>query len=91
MQKNMDSLGGLIFSQRVLLALTQAGASREKAYSLVQRNAMPAWRGEGAFLDNLKADAEVTTHLSAAEIEKLFDLGYHTKNIDVIFKRVFDR
>lgn len=91
MQKNMDSLGGLIFSQRVLLALTQAGASREEAYSLVQRNAMPAWRGEGAFLDNLKADAEVTTHLSAAEIEKLFDLGYHTKNIDVIFKRVFDR
>ena len=90
MQKNMDSLGGLIFSQRVLLALTQAGASREKAYSLVQRNAMPAWRGEGAFLDNLKADAEVTTHLAAPEIEKLFDLGYHTKNIDVIFKRVFD-
>ncbi|WP_411818162.1 adenylosuccinate lyase [Hyphococcus sp. DH-69] len=89
MQENMDRLGGLIFSQRVLLALTQAGASREEAYRLVQRNAMPAWRGEGAFLDNLKADSDVTAKLSAEEIEVLFDLGYHTKNVDVIFDRVF--
>ncbi|WP_375203007.1 adenylosuccinate lyase [Hyphococcus sp.] len=89
MLDNMNSLNGLIFSQRVLLALTQAGASREDAYSLVQRNAMPAWRGEGLFLDNLKADMDVTTHLSETDLEKLFDLTYHTKNVDVIFKRVF--
>lgn len=89
MQENMDRLGGLIFSQRVLLALTQAGASREEAYSLVQRNAMPAWRGEGAFLDNLKADKDVTSRLSADDLERLFDLSYHTKNVDVIFNRVF--
>ena len=89
MLANMNSLNGLIFSQRVLLALTQAGASREEAYSLVQRNAMPAWRGEGLFLDNLKGDADVTKHLDAASLESLFDLSYHTKNIDVIFRRVF--
>lgn len=89
MQENMDRLGGLIFSQRVLLALTQAGASREEAYSLVQRNAMPAWRGEGLFFDNLKADSDVTAKLSKNELESLFDLNYHTKNVDVIFERVF--
>ncbi len=89
MLSNMNSLNGLIFSQRVLLALTQAGAAREEAYSLVQRNAMPAWRGEGLFLDNLKADKDVTQHLSAADLESLFDLTYHTKNVDVIFRRVF--
>jgi adenylosuccinate lyase len=89
MLENMNSLGGLIFSQRVLLALTQAGASREEAYSLVQRCAMPAWRGEGLFLDNLKADNDVTAHLPPADIEALFDLSYHTKNVDMIFQRVF--
>ena len=89
MQANLDQLGGLIHSQRVLLALTQAGASREEAYSMVQRNAMPAWRGEGAFLDNLKADQDVIARLDANALEALFDLGYHTKNIDVIFERVF--
>lgn len=89
MLANMNSLNGLIFSQRVLLALTQAGASREEAYSLVQRNAMPAWRGEGLFLDNLQADKDVTAHLSVSDLESLFDLTYHTKNVDVIFKRVF--
>ena len=89
MLANMNSLNGLIFSQRLLLALTQAGASREDAYSYVQRNAMPAWRGEGLFLDNLKADEDVTKHLPPAEIEALFDLDYHTKNVDAIFKRVF--
>ncbi|MEM8772922.1 MAG: adenylosuccinate lyase [Pseudomonadota bacterium] len=88
-QENLDRLSGLVFSQRVLLALTQAGVSREDAYALVQRNAMPAWRGEGAFLDNLKADENVTAHLPKAEIEALFDLSFHTKHVDTIFDRVF--
>ncbi|MGC6476445.1 MAG: adenylosuccinate lyase [Parvibaculales bacterium] len=90
MQANMDKLGGLIHSQRVLLALTQAGVSREDAYRLVQRNAMPVWRGEGVFLDLLKADDEVRAALSDTELENLFDLGYHLKHVDTIFKRVFD-
>ena len=89
MQDNLDRLGGLIFSQRVLLALTQAGVSREDSYRYVQRNAMPAWRGEGAFLDNLKADEDVATRLSGDELDALFDLGHHTKHVDTIFKRVF--
>ncbi|MGC6511196.1 MAG: adenylosuccinate lyase [Parvibaculales bacterium] len=89
MQANMDSLGGLIHSQRVLLALTQAGVSREDAYRLVQRNAMPVWRGEGVFLDLLKADEEVRAALSEEELENLFDLGYHLKHVDTIFDRVF--
>ena len=87
MQANMDKLGGLMHSQRVLLALTQKGVSREDSYRLVQRNAMPVWRGEGVFLDLLKADKDVV--LSDAELEDLFDLGYHTKHVDTIFKRVF--
>lgn len=89
MQKNLDRLGGLVHSQRVLLALTQKGASREDAYKLVQRNAMPVWRGEGDFLQLLKGDAEVKKYLSDAEIEEQFDLGYHLKHVDTIFKRVF--
>ncbi|NNL88405.1 MAG: adenylosuccinate lyase [Marinicaulis sp.] len=89
MQENLDRLGGLIFSQRVLLALTQAGVSREDSYTYVQRNAMPAWRGEGAFLDNLKADKQVATRLSGEELDALFDLGHHTKHVDTIFERVF--
>jgi adenylosuccinate lyase len=89
MQKNLDRLGGLVHSQRVLLALTQKGASREDAYRLVQRNAMPVWRGEGDFLTLLKADAEVTGYLSPVEIEACFDLGYHLKHVDTIFRRVF--
>ncbi len=89
MKRNLDRLGGLIHSQRVLLALTQKGVSREDAYSLVQRNAMPVWRGEGDFLNLLKADADVTKALSDAELEDLFDLGYHLKNVDMIFQRVF--
>ncbi len=89
MQKNLDRLGGLVHSQRVLLALTQKGASREDAYRLVQRNAMPVWRGEGDFLTLLKADADVTAKLSHQEIEDCFDLGYHLKHVDTIFKRVF--
>ena len=87
MQANLDKLGGLVHSQRVLLALTQAGVSREDAYRLVQRNAMPVWRGEGQFLDLLKADEEVV--LSDADLEALFDLGYHFKHVDTIFDRVF--
>ncbi len=89
MQKNLDRLGGLVFSQRVMLALTQAGVSREDAYAAVQENAMKVWRGEGAFIDFLKADARVT--LPHDELEALFDLGYHTKNVDVIFERVFGK
>jgi adenylosuccinate lyase len=91
MQKNLDRLGGLVHSQRVLLALTQKGVSREDSYRLVQRNAMPVWRGEGDFLTLLKADAEVGARLSNAEIEDCFDLGYHLKQVDTIFKRVFGR
>jgi len=89
MQKNMDRLGGLIHSQRLLIALTQKGASREDAYRLVQRNAMPVWRGEGDFQTLLKQDAEVKKYLSDAEISEQFDLGYHLKHVDTIFKRVF--
>ena len=89
MQANLDKLGGLVHSQSILLALTQAGAPREDAYRLVQRNAMPAWRGEGAFLDNLKADKDVTALVPPATLEKLFDIGAHTKHVDPIFKRVF--
>ena len=88
MQKNLDLLGGLVHSQRVLLALTQAGTSREDAYRIVQQNAMPVWRGEGQFLELLKADKEVT--LSDEELEALFNLDYHFKHVDDIFARVFD-
>ncbi|CAA2099752.1 Adenylosuccinate lyase [Methylobacterium bullatum] len=89
MQRNLDKLGGLVHSQRVLLALTQAGVSREDAYRLVQRNAMPVWRSEGDFLTLLKADADVTASLSPEQIEECFDLGYHFKHVDTIFSRVF--
>ena len=91
MRRNMDRMGGLIHSQRVLLALTQAGLSREDSYSLVQRNAMKVWESDGQLqlLDLLKADPEVTAKLSDATLEALFDLDYHFKRIDVIFERVF--
>ena len=89
MRRNLDRLGGLIHSQRVLLALTQKGMSREEAYAAVQRNAMPVWRGEGDFLTLLKADPEVKARLSDADLAGLFDLGYHVKHVDTIFKRVF--
>ncbi len=91
MKRNLDKLGGLIHSQRILLALTQKGMSRENSYAAVQRCAMPVWRGEGKFLDLLKADKEVASHLSPKELEKLFDLAYHTKHVGTIFKRVFGR
>ena len=89
MRRNMDGLGGLVFSQRVLLALTQAGMSREAAYSAVQRNAMASWEKGGDFLAALQADADVSAHIDAAALAALFDLGYHTKNVDAIFARVF--
>ncbi|RIK96870.1 MAG: adenylosuccinate lyase [Proteobacteria bacterium] len=89
MMKNLDRLGGLVHSQRVLIALTQKGCSREDAYRLVQRNAMPVWRGEGDFRTLLKADADVRKYLSDAEIDEKFDLGYHLKHVDTIFERVF--
>ncbi|MCB1484936.1 MAG: adenylosuccinate lyase, partial [Hyphomicrobiaceae bacterium] len=89
MKKNLDKLGGLHNSQRVLLALTQAGASREDAYAMVQRNAMKTWEHGADFLTELKADKDVTAKVSAADLEKMFDLGYHTKHVDTIFKRVF--
>ena len=91
MQKNLDKMGGLVHSQRVLLGLTQAGVSREDAYRLVQRNAMKVWEADGALslLDLLKGDAEVTAALSPEEIEEKFNLDYHFKHVDTIFARVF--
>lgn len=89
MQKNLDRLGGLVHSQRVLLALTQKGMSREDSYSAVQRNAMRVWRGEGNFLDFLSADEDVSKFFTREELEPFFDLGYHTKHVDTIFARVF--
>jgi adenylosuccinate lyase len=91
MQKNLDATHGLVHSQRVLLALTQAGLPREDSYRLVQRNAMRAWNGEGNLLDLLKADPEVSKALPAAKLEAMFDLGYHLKQVDTIFARVFGK
>lgn len=89
MLANMNKFKGLVHSQRVLLALTQAGVSREDAYRLVQRNAMKVWERGKDFLEELLADADVRAALSREEIEEKFDLGYHTKHVDTIFKRVF--
>jgi len=89
MRRNLESLGGLVFSQRVLLALTQAGMSREDAYAAVQRNAMRVWQEGGQFLDGLTADPEVTRHLGAAALAELFDSSFHTRHVDTIFDRVF--
>ncbi len=89
MDKNLNKFKGLVHSQRVLLALTQAGCSREDSYRLVQRNAMKVWEEDKDFLTELLADAEVTNVLSDAEIREKFDLGYHTKHVDTIFQRVF--
>jgi adenylosuccinate lyase len=91
MRTNLERLGGLVHSQRVLLALTQKGVAREDAYRLVQRNAMKAWRGEGDFLALLKADPEVRKALSEAELAANFDLDFHFAQVDTIFRRVFGR
>jgi adenylosuccinate lyase len=89
MQANLDLTRGLVHSQRVMLALTQAGLAREDSYRLVQKNAMRAWNKEGDLLDLLKADPEVSKALTTAQLEDMFDLGYHLKRVDVIFQRVF--
>jgi len=89
MLENLNRLGGLHNSQRVLLALTQAGVSREDAYRLVQRNAMKVWERGGSFLEELRLDAEIIGKLGEKKLEELFDLGYHTKHVDTIFRRVF--
>ena len=89
MQKNLERLGGLIHSQRVLIALTQKGVAREEAYAMVQRNAMRVWQGEGDFLPLLSADKDVRKHLSEAELKQNFDLDHHFKHVDTIFGRVF--
>ncbi|AMN41663.1 adenylosuccinate lyase [Rhodoplanes sp. Z2-YC6860] len=91
MQKNLDRLGGLVHSQRVLIALTKAGMSREDAYKTVQTHAMQVWQGKGDFLTLLKSDPAVRKALSAKELEASFDLGYHLKHVDTIFKRVFGK
>ncbi|HET7708089.1 MAG TPA: adenylosuccinate lyase [Sphingomicrobium sp.] len=92
MKKNLDRMGGLVHSQRVLLALTQAGLSREDSYALVQRNAMKVWESDGqlSLLELLRGDPQVSQKLSDAELEALFDLDHHLKQVDAIFARVFD-
>ncbi|MFL6851167.1 MAG: adenylosuccinate lyase [Sphingomicrobium sp.] len=91
MRKNLDRMGGLVHSQRVLLALTQAGLSREESYALVQRNAMKVWEADGrlSLLDLLKADPDVSQRISSEQLDALFDLEYHFKHVDTIFARVF--
>ena len=89
MRANLDRLGGLVHSQRVLLALTQAGMSREDAYRVVQRNATAAWNGKAGFPYLLKQDGEITSFLGSATIDALFDTAYHLKHVDTIFRRVF--
>jgi adenylosuccinate lyase len=91
MRMNLDRLGGLVHSQRVLLALAQKGAAREDAYQMVQRNAMKVWAGGGDFLTLLKADSDVRKYLSEAEIAANFDLDFHMTQVDTIFARVFGR
>jgi adenylosuccinate lyase len=91
MKRNLETLGGLPHSERVLLALVNKGLTREAGYKLVQRNAMKAWHGEGDFAKLLKADADVTAKLSAAEIDSIFDLGHHLRYVDTIFDRVFGK
>ena len=91
MMKNLEKLGGLVFSQRVLLALTQGGMDRETSYEIVQRNAKKVWEKDLDFLSELKSDLEVKKIINEKELESLFDIRYHTKNIDKIFTRVFNK
>jgi adenylosuccinate lyase len=91
MERNLKLLGGLVHSQRVLIALTRKGLTREDAYRLVQRNAMRVWSGDGDFLSLLGADPDIRKHLSEAELQESFDLGYHLAHVDAIFRRVFGR
>jgi len=89
MKRNLDRLGGLVHSERVLLALTQAGMTREDGYRAVQRNAMPAWEGRGKFIDLLKADPEIAERLTAQQLDGLLDDSHHLRHVDMIFDRVF--
>jgi len=89
MDEILNQMGGLVFSQRVLLTLTQHGVSREDSYRIVQRNAMKVWNREGDLLSLLKTDEDVTARIPMDTLEALFDLGYHTKHVDTIFARVF--
>ncbi len=89
MKANLDALGGLVFSQRIMLALTQKGMSREDAYAAVQRNAMESWKGNASFMALCRADKDIREHLADDELVALFDLRYHTQHVDTIFKRVF--
>ena len=91
MAANLDRLGGVVYSQRVLLALTQAGLSREAAYAAVQRNAMAIWEEGGSFLDRLMVDEEVSGALDGTALAALFDPAYHMRHVDTIFERVFGR
>jgi adenylosuccinate lyase len=93
MEKNLNRMGGLVHSQRVMLALTQAGLGREEAYALVQRNAMKVWEADGelSLLDLLKADPEVSERLPASELDALFDLEHHLQHVDTIFDRLFGK
>jgi|TARA_B100001142_G_scaffold317263_1_gene358026 adenylosuccinate lyase len=90
MMINLERLQGLVHSQRVLLGLTQRGMSREDAYQAVQRNAMDVWKGNAAFLNLLESDREIGEYLSNDELKELFDLSYHTKQVETIFTRVFE-
>ena len=90
MMKNLEKFNGLVFSQRVLLSLTQKNISREESYSMVQRNSMKVWNEEGSFYDLIKADKEIASILSDEEIEDIFDLNYHLKQVETIFKRVLE-
>ena len=89
MRKNLERTSGLIFSQYILLTLTRKGVSREEAYRIVQRNAMAVWEKGGSFLSRLKKDKNIKKYLTIKELENSFDLNYHLKNVDNIFKRVF--
>ncbi|MDP3029863.1 MAG: adenylosuccinate lyase, partial [Deltaproteobacteria bacterium] len=89
MAENLRKTGGLIFSQQVLLLLTQKGVSREEAYRIVQRNAMQAWERGGDFKKLLLKDKDLARHISRTELEQTFDLRHHLKHVDTIFKRVF--
>jgi adenylosuccinate lyase len=89
MKKNLDRLGGLVHSQRIMIALTQKGVAREDAYRLVQRNAMRVWQGEGEFLSFLAADTDLRAHLSESELAQMFDMDHHFRHVDTIFQRVF--
>ena len=87
--RNLNMMRGLVFSQRILLALTQAGISREDAYVISQRNAMKVWNEGGTLLERMQADPDVTAKIKPKDLEALFDMSYHTKHVDTIFKRVF--